>query len=75
MGLRLMDELGLLEHVLPELGPTRGVEQPKEHHWDVFGHSLAVVEALDMILDEEEPQAEPAAVSLAGSLVTARVVD
>jgi poly(A) polymerase len=60
MGLRLMDELGLLEHVLPELGATRGVEQPKEHHWDVFGHSLAVVEALDMILDEEEPQVEPA---------------
>jgi poly(A) polymerase len=60
MGLRLMDELVLLEHVLPELGPTRGVEQPKEHHWDVFGHSLAVLEALDMILDEQEPQAEPA---------------
>jgi len=60
MGLRLMDELGLLGHVLPELDLTRGVEQPKEHHWDVFGHSLAVVEALDMILDEQEPQAEPA---------------
>jgi poly(A) polymerase len=60
MGLRLMDELGLLERVLPELGPTRGVEQPKEHHWDVFGHSLAVLEALDMILDEEEPQIDPA---------------
>jgi poly(A) polymerase len=60
MGLRLMDELGLLERVLPELGQTRGVEQPKEHHWDVFGHSLAVLEALDMILDEQEPQSEPA---------------
>jgi poly(A) polymerase len=60
MGLRLMDELGLLERVLPELGPTRGVEQPKEHHWDVFGHSIAVVEGLDMILDEEEPPVEPA---------------
>jgi len=60
MGLRLMDELGLLERVLPELAPTRGVEQPKEHHWDVFGHSLAVLEALDMIFDEEEPALEPA---------------
>jgi poly(A) polymerase len=60
MGLRLMDELGLLERVLPDLGQTRGVEQPKEHHWDVFGHSLAVLGALDMILDEEEPTEEPA---------------
>ena len=59
-GIRLMDELDLLQRVLPELGPTRGVEQPKEHQWDVFGHSLAVVEALDMIFDEDEPQVDPA---------------
>lgn len=59
-GLRLMDELGLLDRLLPELAVTRGVEQPKEHYWDVFGHSLGVVESLDMLLGEEEPEAEPA---------------
>jgi len=59
-GLRLMDELDLLDRVMPEIASTRGVEQPKEHHWDVFGHSLAAVEALDMLLDEEAPDAEPA---------------
>ena len=59
-GLRLMDELGLLDGVLPELAVTRGVEQPKEHYWDVFRHCLAVVEALDMMLAMDEPEAEPA---------------
>jgi len=59
-GLRLMDDLGLLDRVLPELAVTRGVEQPKEHYWDVFKHCLAVVEALDMMLCEDEPETEPA---------------
>jgi len=57
-GLRLMDDLDLLDRVLPEFAVTRGVEQPKEHYWDVFNHCLAVVEALDMILSEDEPQAD-----------------
>jgi poly(A) polymerase len=58
-GLRLTDELGLLERLLPELAVTRGVEQPKEHYWDVLGHSLAAVEALDMLLSDDEPEGEP----------------
>jgi len=59
-GLWLMDDLDLLDHVLPELAVTRDVEQPKEHYWDVFHHCLAVVEALDMMLGEDEPEGEPA---------------
>ena len=39
---------------------TRGVEQPKEHHYDVLGHSLAAVGALDMLLGEQRPAASPA---------------
>jgi poly(A) polymerase len=58
-GLRLMDELDLLNRVLPEIAVTRGVEQPKEHQWDVFGHSLAAVEALDWLFADEEPPDEP----------------
>jgi poly(A) polymerase len=58
-GLRLLDELGLLEIVLSEATVMRGVEQPKEHYWDVFQHSLATVEALDWLLAESEPEAEP----------------
>src|SRR5262249_8554374 len=58
-GLRLMDELGLFDRVLPEMAVARGVEQPKEHHWDVFRHCLAVVEGLDFTLSVEEPATEP----------------
>jgi poly(A) polymerase len=55
-GLRLLDGLGLLERLLPELTDSRGVEQPKEHHWDVFDHSLEAVGDLDILLAEEEPR-------------------
>jgi len=57
--LRLVDALGLLAYLLPELEPARGAEQPKEHYWDVLGHSLATVEYLDVLLSEAEPEAVP----------------
>ena len=57
-GIRLLDELGLLSAVLPEMDVTRGVEQPKEHHHDVFGHSIAALEALDTLLADEAPEGE-----------------
>jgi len=57
-GMRLLDGLGLLSALLPEMDVTRGVEQPKEHHHDVFGHSIAVVEALDTLLAVEPPDDE-----------------
>ncbi|MEX0800364.1 MAG: HD domain-containing protein [Dehalococcoidia bacterium] len=58
-GMRLLDDLRLLEVILPEMTGSRGVEQPKEHHWDVFGHLLAAVGNLDMLLGEREPSDEP----------------
>ncbi|UCB43287.1 MAG: CCA tRNA nucleotidyltransferase [Dehalococcoidales bacterium] len=47
-----MDKLGLLTAVLPELDVLKGVEQPKEHFWDVFDHSLEMVVAVDFLLRE-----------------------
>ncbi len=47
---RLLDSLGLLRVLIPELEHTRGVEQPKEHYYDVFGHLLACVEFADAIV-------------------------
>ena len=38
--LRLMDDLGLLCRLIPELEEARNVEQPREHYWDVFYHCL-----------------------------------
>ena len=46
--LRLMDELGLLDVVFPELADMRGCEQPENYHpeGDVFVHTLLTVEKL-----------------------------
>jgi len=43
-GLTLLDELGLTPVVLPELEALRGVEQGPNHHLDVHGHTMAVLE-------------------------------
>jgi len=43
-GLALLAELGLTAVVLPELEALRGVEQGPNHHLDVYGHTLAVLE-------------------------------
>ncbi len=43
-GLELLDELELTPVVLPEVAGLRGVEQGPNHHLDVHGHTLAVLE-------------------------------
>ncbi|HEX78655.1 MAG TPA: CCA tRNA nucleotidyltransferase [Dehalococcoidia bacterium] len=45
-----LDDLGLLMTMIPELAQTRGVEQPREHQWDVFNHSVKAVDAVDFVL-------------------------
>ncbi len=44
----LLDESGLLRHVLPEISAMKGVEQPPEFHpeGDVFVHTLLLLESL-----------------------------
>jgi poly(A) polymerase len=42
--MRLMDELALTPVVLPELDALRGVIQNPNHHLDVLGHTLKVLE-------------------------------
>lgn len=50
-GVRLLDSLGLLPVLLPELLPAKGVGQPeRHHHYDVFEHSLETLAALDAFL-------------------------
>ena len=43
-GVALLDELGLTPVALPELEALRGVEQGPNHHLDVHGHTIAVLE-------------------------------
>ena len=50
-GLALLDELALTPVVLPELAELRDVEQGPNHHLDVHGHTLAV---LEMTLEVEQ---------------------
>jgi poly(A) polymerase len=53
-GLELMDEVGLVKLLLPELERLKGVEQNRYHQFDVWGHSH---EVLRRLLDvEREPQ-------------------
>lgn len=53
-GLTAMDWLGLFESVLPEIGRLHGVVQGPNHHLDVFGHTMEVVEGILRIESELE---------------------
>ena len=48
--LEVLDRLDLLCRIIPELELTKGVEQPKAHHyWDVWNHNLHTVEYAELI--------------------------
>src|SRR5699024_4452657 len=51
-GLELMVDLGIAEHVLPELPALRLESDEHHHHKDVYEHSLTV---LDQAIDLESP--------------------
>ncbi|HST55455.1 MAG TPA: HDIG domain-containing protein [Solirubrobacteraceae bacterium] len=55
-GIELLNELEVLQVVLPELEALRGVEQSQFHHRDVYGHTLEVLEQVVAL------QADPEAV-------------
>ena len=52
--LRLADRIGVLEAVLPEVAPMRGVTQSGHHQLDVWEHTLHVVEAVADIAEHPE---------------------
>ena len=53
-GVRLLDGLGLLCGVAPELARAKGVVQPKEHYWDVFDHLVEAVGWVDAMFGDGE---------------------
>ena len=61
-----LDRLGLLTAIIPELTFTKGVDQPHEHYWDVFNHSVQSVATLERLLNQETG---PELLSLAPHLV------
>ena len=50
-GLRLLSDLGLLAHVLPEIEALKGVPQPLEYHpeGDVFEHTVVALQVADLL--------------------------
>ncbi len=45
VGFTILQDVGLLEYVFPEIAVMRGMQQPSEwHHKDVFQHTLQVVD-------------------------------
>jgi putative nucleotidyltransferase with HDIG domain len=52
-GLRLLDDLWLLDVLLPEITPAKGCEQPPEHYWDVFDHMVETVRVFDLLFTDQ----------------------
>ncbi len=64
-GLELLDRLGATAVVLPELAALHGVGQNPNHHLDVHGHTIQVLENLLEIESDLERYAGESAVPLA----------
>ena len=45
-----LDQLGLITAIIPEMTQTKGIQQPGEHFWNVFDHSLKAVVTVDFLL-------------------------
>lgn len=62
-GIEVLDGIGALDSAFPELAGLKGVEQGPNHHRDVFGHTLEVLEGvlrieteLDRFVGESAPE-------------------
>jgi len=72
--LRALDILGALAIILPELDALHGVEQTPPHYQDVWEHTLAVVDKLQMVLNVLGPHYDPnAGGSLMAGLLSMRL--
>jgi tRNA nucleotidyltransferase/poly(A) polymerase len=49
--MHLLDDLGALTVLVPPLIPCRGLTQGRLHYWDVFEHTLQVLDSLDRVVD------------------------
>ncbi|MCC6801700.1 MAG: HD domain-containing protein [Anaerolineae bacterium] len=54
--LRVADRLDLLTRIIPELEPLHGLQQHRDHAYDGWNHTLAVVDSLHDILTVISPR-------------------
>src|SRR3954451_16948095 len=52
IGLRALDQAGLLTQIIPELEPARTTDQPNVHFLPVLAHSFETVCAVEWLRDE-----------------------
>jgi len=57
--IRLLETIGAIGHILPELTVLKGVEQSAPHVRDVWNHTLAVMQHLETILAALAPEYRP----------------
>lgn len=65
--LLLLEDLGLLPILMPEVTAMRDISQSPPHHWDVFEHTLVMLELLELLL------ARVAGIESQGHAITSRV--
>ncbi len=53
-GIELLDQLGLLAHILPEVTAMKGVQQPEEYHpeGDVYVHTMLAMQISDAFVQD-----------------------
>jgi poly(A) polymerase len=51
---KAMDEVGILDEIIPQIKDMRGVNQGPYHHLDVFGHSMETLRQMEILLDEQK---------------------
>jgi putative nucleotidyltransferase with HDIG domain len=56
--IRLLDHLGLLSAIFPEIEPLRGLAQPPPHAFDGLTHTLSVIDRLGDLLAVLGPHSE-----------------
>ena len=72
--IRILEILGALGYILPEIVALKGVVQSPPHIWDVWTHTLTVLDKLQAVLNVLAPQHDPeSAASLALGLVSIRL--
>lgn len=54
-GFELMDEIGVLGALVPQLDEAKGMQQSANHHKDVFGHVMEVVRYTCELVADPEP--------------------
>jgi tRNA nucleotidyltransferase/poly(A) polymerase len=58
-----LEMLGVFPYILPELSTLRGVEQPQPHVYDVWAHTVAVLQHLESNLSVLAPGYDPESTS------------